>query len=179
MTLSVKDGDSSALQVTYSTPASTGGADVLKYVVQYDTVAGFGSSMVFGTFVGSLADRYGRKRFAILYCLTYIASCATKHFSTYGVLMLGRLLGGIATSLLFSVFEAWLVAEHNRRGFEASWVGGTFSKAQFGNSLVAIAAVYAGGQTAPDEQIFRDMYLDDWDKADIEQHLETIPFKII
>jgi len=26
--------------------------------------------------------------------------------------MLGRILGGIATSLLFSAFESWLVAEH-------------------------------------------------------------------
>lgn len=28
--------------------------------------------------------------------------------------MLGRILGGIATSLLFSAFESWLVAEHNK-----------------------------------------------------------------
>jgi hypothetical protein len=26
--------------------------------------------------------------------------------------MIGRLLGGIATSLLFSVFEAWLIRAH-------------------------------------------------------------------
>ena len=28
------------------------------------------------------------------------------------MLMLGRLLGGISTSLLFSVFEAWLIKAH-------------------------------------------------------------------
>jgi hypothetical protein len=28
--------------------------------------------------------------------------------------MIGRILGGIATSLLFSAFESWLVAEHNK-----------------------------------------------------------------
>jgi hypothetical protein len=28
--------------------------------------------------------------------------------------MVGRILGGIATSLLFSAFESWLVAEHNK-----------------------------------------------------------------
>lgn len=28
--------------------------------------------------------------------------------------MLGRILGGIATSLLNSSFESWLVAEHNK-----------------------------------------------------------------
>lgn len=55
--------------------------------------------------------------------------------------MLGRLLGGIATSLLFSAFESWLVAEHFKRGFDAQWLSLTFSRAIFvGNGLVAILA---------------------------------------
>ncbi|CAI0441799.1 unnamed protein product [Linum tenue] len=70
-------------------------------------IAGFGSSMLFGTIVGS-----GRKRACVTYCITYILSCITKHSPHYKVLMLGRVLGGIATSLLFSAFESWLVAEH-------------------------------------------------------------------
>lgn len=48
------------------------------------------------------------------YCITYMLSCVTKHSSEYKILMLGRILGGIATSLLFSAFESWLVAEHNK-----------------------------------------------------------------
>lgn len=48
------------------------------------------------------------------YCITYILSCITKHSPQYKVLMIGRILGGIATSLLFSAFESWLVAEHNK-----------------------------------------------------------------
>eukprot|EP00271_Cylindrocystis_brebissonii_P002633 TRINITY_DN133_c0_g1_i3.p1 TRINITY_DN133_c0_g1~~TRINITY_DN133_c0_g1_i3.p1 ORF type:complete len:447 (+),score=95.66 TRINITY_DN133_c0_g1_i3:116-1456(+) len=104
-------------------------------------IAGFGSSMVFGTVVGSLADKYGRKNASVLYCITYILSCVTKHWSAFSVLMLGRILGGIATSLLFSAFESWLVAEHFKRGFEAQWLSTTFSKAIFlGNGLVAILA---------------------------------------
>ncbi|KXZ48039.1 hypothetical protein GPECTOR_31g403 [Gonium pectorale] len=102
-------------------------------------IAGFGSSMIFGTVVGSLADKHGRKKAALLYVLMYAASCATKHSPTYGVLMVGRLLGGIATSLLFSAFESWLVAEHFSRGFDEKWIGDTFSKAVFvGNGLMAI-----------------------------------------
>ncbi|KAI5080064.1 hypothetical protein GOP47_0005543 [Adiantum capillus-veneris] len=97
--------------------------------------------MVFGTFVGSLADKYGRKRASITYCITYILSCMTKHSPEYKVLMLGRILGGISTSLLFSAFESWLVAEHFKRGFEAQWLSLTFSKAVFfGNGLVAIVS---------------------------------------
>eukprot|EP00798_Chlamydomonas_sp_ICE-L_P030094 gene30094-35059_t len=88
-------------------------------------VAGFGSSMIFGTIVGAMADKH----------------CATKHSSDYWVLMFGRFLGGIATSLLFSAFESWLVAEHFSKGFDEKWLGDTFSKAVFvGNGLVAILA---------------------------------------
>eukprot|EP00268_Persea_americana_P011146 TRINITY_DN1466_c0_g1_i6.p1 TRINITY_DN1466_c0_g1~~TRINITY_DN1466_c0_g1_i6.p1 ORF type:complete len:462 (+),score=66.34 TRINITY_DN1466_c0_g1_i6:462-1847(+) len=104
-------------------------------------IAGFGSSMLFGTIVGSLADKQGRKRACITYCVTYILSCITKHSPQYKVLMLGRILGGIATSLLFSAFESWLVAEHNKRGFDQQWLSLTFSKAIFlGNGLIAIVA---------------------------------------
>ncbi|XP_047315721.1 molybdate-anion transporter-like [Impatiens glandulifera] len=104
-------------------------------------IAGFGSSMLFGTIVGSLADKQGRKRACITYCITYILSCITKHSPQYKILMVGRVLGGIATSLLFSAFESWLVAEHNKRGFEQQWLSVTFSKAIFlGNGLVAILA---------------------------------------
>ncbi len=53
--------------------------------------------------------------------------------------MFGRLLGGIATSLLFSAFESWIVAEHFSKGLDEKWLGDTFSKAVFvGNGLVAI-----------------------------------------
>lgn len=104
-------------------------------------IAGFGSSMIFGTVVGSMADKHGRKAAALVYVATYIASCVTKHWSDYYVLMLGRFFGGIATSLLFTVFESWLVAEHFKRGYEADWLDKTFSKAIFlGNGLVSIVS---------------------------------------
>lgn len=104
-------------------------------------IAGFGSSMLFGTIVGSLADKQGRKRACVTYCISYILSCITKHSPQYKILMVGRILGGIATSLLFSSFESWLVAEHNKRGFDQQWLSLTFSKAIFlGNGLVAILA---------------------------------------
>uniref|UniRef100_A0A7S0R371 Molybdate-anion transporter n=1 Tax=Chlamydomonas leiostraca TaxID=1034604 RepID=A0A7S0R371_9CHLO len=104
-------------------------------------IAGFGSSMIFGTVVGSLADKHGRKKAALLYVVTYALSCFTKHSPDYWVLMAGRVLGGIATSLLFSAFESWVVAEHFGRGFDEKWLGDVFSKAVFsGNGLMAILA---------------------------------------
>ena len=41
-------------------------------------VAGFGSSMVFGSFVGGMADQGGRRKFVILFAVIYALSCMTK-----------------------------------------------------------------------------------------------------
>lgn len=119
-------------------------------------IAGFGSSAIFGTFIGSIADKYGRKFNVLVFVVTYSLSCMTKHSPNFNVLMVGRLLAGVATSILFSAFESWLVSEHNTRGFDAMLLSETFSKAQFGNAVVAIvsgqvAGVVAGqfGKVAP------------------------------
>lgn len=102
-------------------------------------IAGFGSSLVFGTWAGPIADKYGRKLNCILYGVTYTLSCATKHFPNFQILMVGRLLGGIATSILWSAFESWMVSEHLSR-FDPDWVGGTFSMMITLNGIVAIAS---------------------------------------
>ncbi|CAD7962974.1 unnamed protein product [Amoebophrya sp. A25] len=103
-------------------------------------IFGFGSSMLFGTFIGGYADKYGRKKFAILYCAVYACSCMTKHFNSFFMLSIGRILAGIATSLLYSVFESWVVCEHGNREFPDSVLGDIFSLSIFGNSCVAIGA---------------------------------------
>jgi len=108
-------------------------------------LCGFASSMFFGTFIGGLADKIGRKRAAVLYCFIYIGCCGTKHFSSFPLLVLGRILGGIATSLLFSTFESWLVSEHSRITFSSKTkskqaLSETLALAQFGNGIVAIVA---------------------------------------
>jgi MFS family permease len=102
-------------------------------------VAGFGSSMVFGTFMGGLADSCGRKKFTLFFAIVYALSCITKHFKDFGILMLGRLLGGVATSLLFSVFDSWLIKSHAEEGI-SSMLSKSFSSAQYGNSIMAISA---------------------------------------
>ena len=104
-------------------------------------VAGFGSSMVVGTIiVGSVADRYGRRTNCILYGILYGAACITKHFGNFWILMIGRVLGGTATSILYSAFESWLVYEHHKRGFDSASLGNIFSVGVLGNSVVAILA---------------------------------------
>ncbi len=66
-----------------------------------------------GTFVGSAADRYGRKNSVLLFGILYGAACVLKHWGQLWVLILGRFLSGIATSILYSAFESWMVSQHH------------------------------------------------------------------
>ncbi|CAK7207005.1 hypothetical protein SEUCBS139899_009813 [Sporothrix eucalyptigena] len=81
---------------------------------------GFIAGGVSASFVGSAADRHGRKRASLVFCATYAASCMlTVASASLPLLLLGRILGGISTSLLFSVFESWMVTdfwEHEKYG---------------------------------------------------------------
>lgn len=114
-------------------------------------VCGFGSSMIVGTFVGGLADKLGRKTMCILYSVCYIIACCTKLVPEYWTLMLGRFLSGVSTSLLFSVFESWMVCEHHKQGFDSALLGETFSYATFGNGLVAVIAGLVANWAAQDK----------------------------
>ena len=103
-------------------------------------LTGFSSSLVFGTFVGLLVDEYGRRKACILFCVLEIVINALEHVPNMFLLLVGRVLGGISTSLLFSAFESWMVAEHRKRGYPEEWLAGTFSMAAAGNGAVAVIA---------------------------------------
>lgn len=103
-------------------------------------VCGFGSSFIVGTFVGGLADKLGRKNMSIMYSVCYISACLTKLVPEYWTLMLGRFLSGVSTSLLFSVFESWMVSEHHKQGYDVSLLGETFASATFYNGVCAVVA---------------------------------------
>lgn len=101
-------------------------------------VAGFGASFLFGTFVAGFADSIGRKRAILLYCFLYVVSCLTKHVNEFNMLLVGRVTGGIATSLLFSAFESWLASESTvRHNFPQGLISYAFSMMYFVNYLVA------------------------------------------
>lgn len=70
--------------------------------------------------VGFLADRFGRRRACLTQCAVHVAAClATVLGGTYlPVLFLGRILAGTGLTLLWTVFESWMVTEWNARGLE-------------------------------------------------------------
>ncbi|KAL9942751.1 hypothetical protein ACHAQF_005079 [Verticillium nonalfalfae] len=125
---------------------------------------GFLAGALSAPFVGALADAHGRRAACLVFCL---ASASSSLLTAYpgaapaaggrapmrvALLFVGRALGGLATSLLFSVFETWMVADvtrqrHGRRGGERaqSVAGGGDLSTTFGlmstvNSVVAIVS---------------------------------------
>lgn len=103
-------------------------------------IAGFSVSGLFGPVVGGLADKYGRKKLSMAYFVVYILSALCKPFPNFYILMLGRVLSGIGTSILTTTFESWMVSEHNRRQYTRAFLNDTFSKSTLCNSFSAIVA---------------------------------------
>ena len=88
-------------------------------------LTGFASTAIFGPLVGRLIDSNGRKAGTLAFSVLYALGATSTKSNVLGVLLLGRVLGGIGTSLLFSAPEAWLVGEAGKEGVEGS-LGETF-----------------------------------------------------
>ncbi|CAG0899302.1 unnamed protein product [Cyprideis torosa] len=116
-------------------------------------IIGFAVSATLGTFTGPLADKFGRKRMCLIFCVLYGLTCLTKVSSSGIVLGLGRVLGGISTSILFSAFESWYVYEHKERyQFDSSWLSLTFGRTTYWNGILAIFAGVVANVVAEDLQ---------------------------
>ena len=101
---------------------------------------GFLSGGVSGYFVGHFADRYGRKMACLVFCFTYSVACFSTLFPNLYALFFGRVFGGLSTSLMYSAFESWMVAEYHKRKIDKA---GMSLSSMFGymatlNSVVAI-----------------------------------------
>ena len=68
--------------------------------------------------------------------------------NNFGVLLLGRVLSGVATSLLGTSFDTWVVSEHQRNGHSSATIGQTLALATAGNGFVAVAAGLCGQAVA-------------------------------
>jgi len=97
--------------------------------------------------VGFLADRYGRRRACLAQCMIHSCACLTVVFggNYLPVLFLGRVLAGTALTLLWTVFESWMVTEWNARGLDRSGAEGGLSE-MFGvmTTTNCMAAIVGG-----------------------------------
>ncbi|KAK0617242.1 major facilitator superfamily transporter [Immersiella caudata] len=98
---------------------------------------GFLSGAASGSVIGSLADKHGRKKACLTFCAVYALSCILTTIPSLPVLFVGRVLGGVGTSLLFSVFESWMVGDVKGKG-HGEELGGLFGVMSTVNSVVAI-----------------------------------------
>lgn len=104
-------------------------------------ITGTISNSLFGTITGALGDIYGRKILCISYGVLYSGCCLTKLFENFQLLLVGRMLGGISTSILYSAFDSWYINEHiNYYKLPNEWLNSTFAKATFFNATLAILA---------------------------------------
>ena len=108
-------------------------------------VLGYASSAFLGTIVASLGDRYGHKVNCVLYGFAYAFVCVVSSrrsdaFSLY----FARVLGGICYSLLFSSFEAWAIAECDRKKIHRRNLARLFASATFFNAVSAVVAGIIG-----------------------------------
>jgi len=119
-------------------------------------ILGFGTAALCSTFVGSLADKYGRKKLCQAFCVLLFLSCTLKHSSSFSLLALGRIFGGASTSILFSSFESWMVHQHIFLSYPDNWMRSTFETVAAGTGVVAmisgLVATFAAshfGRVAP------------------------------
>lgn len=95
-------------------------------------MAAYISAAMSAPLTGYLADRIGRRTACLAYCSIHSLASLSVLSSMLEVIVVGRVLAGVGTTLLWSVFESWMVAEHNARGLGK---GGC-------NSLLPLSAMY-------------------------------------
>lgn len=78
--------------------------------------------------------------------MTYIFACFCITIPYLPVLFLGRLFGGISTSILFSAFESWLVSTANTLTIPSSDLSIIFGRATLVNGFVATGAGVVSNQ---------------------------------
>lgn len=74
--------------------------------------------------------------------MAYALSCVLTMIPSVPLLFVGRALGGVSTSLLFSVFESWMVTDFHARGLgdKGGDLSRTFGVMSTLNSVVAIVS---------------------------------------
>ena len=112
------------------------GMNAQQIAVLYGT--SFFMSCATGLFAGSLADRYGHRHFALLYALTSALEAGLKLSGGFGVQVVSSALSGFCSTLLYTVFDAWMVNEHTARRYPSRLLPEMFGKAMLLNSVCAV-----------------------------------------
>ncbi|KAK8079017.1 hypothetical protein PG994_002824 [Apiospora phragmitis] len=106
-------------------------------------MAAYISAAVSAPLTGYLADWIGRRSACLAYCAIHSLASLSVLSSVLGVILLGRVLAGVGTTRLWSVFESWMVAEYNARGLGRHGQGQRGESGGSGGSrLLLLSAMY-------------------------------------
>ena len=108
-------------------------------------ISGYVAGMTAGTLVGSFTDRCGRRNGCVLCGIAFAFTCLTAHSENLWMLLIGRLTAGIASTLLHSAFEAWLVSEATRIGGTEQKLSLVSTVLSSQTSLSSFIAIVSGG----------------------------------
>jgi hypothetical protein len=101
----------------------------------------YASSALIGTVVGAAADRCGRKKMCYLFLTLFSFSTLLKYDQpSFTRVAIAHLIDGIALSLLYTSFEAWMVSENFASCFPQSHLHRTFELGSILNGAIAVVA---------------------------------------
>lgn len=103
---------------------------------------GFITGALTAPITGPLIDRFGRKKSALLYCALEVGINMLEQFPFLSGLIVSRVVGGITTNLLSTVFETWLDTEYRNRGFAKEEYETLMRDSVVVSNLAAIASGY-------------------------------------
>ncbi|KAK9421835.1 hypothetical protein SUNI508_05436 [Seiridium unicorne] len=104
--------------------------------------ATYGAAAASAPWTGYLADKFGRRTACITFCAIHSLASISVLFDRVEILVLGRVLGGIGVTLLWTAFESWMISEHNSRKLGQSSIplGAMFGVMTTANCITAIVA---------------------------------------
>uniref|UniRef100_A0A7S1BRI0 Molybdate-anion transporter n=1 Tax=Corethron hystrix TaxID=216773 RepID=A0A7S1BRI0_9STRA len=109
---------------------------------------GFAAGGLASPFMGPLVDRIGRRTSAIVYCILEMIINVLEQNQILAGLFVARIVGGITTNLLFTVFESWLVTEHRKKGFAEDKLEIILRDSVISSNISAIASGFIAHQLA-------------------------------
>ncbi|KAF8957856.1 hypothetical protein BDZ97DRAFT_1924236 [Flammula alnicola] len=109
-------------------------------------VTGFVSAGLAAPLVGVWADQHGRRKLCLVFCVTYTLACALIMVPSIPILLCGRVMGGVSTSILFSAFESWLISAANSATLPSADLSNIMGRATLINGIVATSAGVVSNQ---------------------------------
>ncbi|PPQ75158.1 hypothetical protein CVT24_007486 [Panaeolus cyanescens] len=122
-------------------------------------VTGFISAGFAAPLVGVWADQHGRRKLCLAFCVTYTLACLCIMVPFLPILLLGRVMGGVSTSILFSAFESWLISASSAAALPSADLSTIMGRATLVNGIVATAAGVFSNQLVGTTQNFASPFI--------------------